>query len=121
MGSRLADRRAGPAHPTRRNGSNRLSRLGNETCHLTQAIGAWIAGSPIAEPKEEGRGEPPFPSPLTCGIVTWQESLYLRFAAPSPESHAADQQFLVSLAIFDHYEWETTPLETFEELEKRLQ
>ena len=32
------------------------------------------------------------------------------------DSHRAVRQFLASLPLFEYYEWQTTPLETFEEM-----
>jgi hypothetical protein len=34
------------------------------------------------------------------------------------DSHRVVRQFLVSLPVYDYYEWQVTPLETFEELVK---
>jgi len=58
---------------------------------------------------------------LAGGVPAGGRDIVMIVDLKNAESHTAVRQFLVSLPIFDYYEWETTPLETFEELEKRMQ
>ena len=58
---------------------------------------------------------------LAGGMPAGGRDIVMIVDLKNAESHAAVRQFLVSLAVFDYYEWETTPLETFEELEKRME
>jgi hypothetical protein len=58
---------------------------------------------------------------IAGGVPAGGRDIILIVDLKNSESHAAVRNFLVSLPIFDHYEWEAIPLETFEEMEKRMQ
>src|SRR5713226_5335296 len=58
---------------------------------------------------------------LAGGVPAGGRDIVMIVDLKNAESHAVVRQFLASLPIFDYYEWEIIPLETFEEMEKRMQ
>ncbi len=56
---------------------------------------------------------------LAGGVPAGGRNVVMIVDLKNEASHAAVRQFLVSLPIFDYYDWEAVPLETFEELDKR--
>src|SRR5690242_15920536 len=63
-------------------------------------------------------GQSPHGKILAGGMPAGGRDVVLIADLRAQDSHRIVRQFLVSLPIYDYYEWQVTPLETFEELVK---
>jgi hypothetical protein len=55
---------------------------------------------------------------LAGGLPAGSRDVVLIADLRGQDSHRIVRQFLLSLPVYDYFEWQVTPLETFEELVK---